>query len=93
MPQLFATRMGVRRWTPLGPTRGGKLRNSEHGQTNANSINAGSLAPADIEGLKPEIRPKVGRIDTISYKLRLEYQWVEGEWKLRRLDNLTFEKR
>ena len=59
----------------------------------AGSINVGSLTPADIEGLKPEIRPKAAKIDTIPYKLRLAYQWVRGEWRLRRLNNLTFEKR
>ena len=57
----------------------------------AGSINVGSLAPADIENLKPEIRPQVASIDTIPYRLRLNYQWARGEWKLRRLDNLTFE--
>jgi hypothetical protein len=59
----------------------------------AGTINVGSLVPADIEGLKPEIRPKVASIDTIPYELRLDYEWVRGEWRLRRLDNLTFEKR
>lgn len=58
----------------------------------AGSVRVGGLVPADIEGLKPEIRPKVAKIDTIPYKLRLDYEWVRGEWRLRRLDNLTHEK-
>ncbi|MCO6042892.1 hypothetical protein NG895_03130 [Aeoliella sp. ICT_H6.2] len=59
----------------------------------AGSINVGNLAPADIEGLTPEIRPKVAHVDSIPYRLQLEYEWVRGEWRLLRLDNLTFEDR
>lgn len=57
----------------------------------AGSVKVGSLVPADID-LKTEIRPQVTSIDTVPWKLRLVYQWVRGEWRLRRLDNLTFEK-
>ena len=58
----------------------------------AGSINVASLDPVDIEGLKPEIRPKVASIDTIPWKLRLDYEWIRGEWSLRRSENLTFDK-
>ena len=58
----------------------------------AGSINVGNLAPADIEGLKPELRPQVATIDSLPYKLRLEYEWVRGEWRLQQWYNLTFEK-
>jgi hypothetical protein len=40
----------------------------------AGSINVGDLAPADIEGLKPDIRPQLATIDLLPYKLRLEYE-------------------
>jgi hypothetical protein len=58
----------------------------------AGRIKVGRLVPADIENLKPEIRAKAASIDTIAYKLRLDYQWVRGEWRLRQLYDLTFEK-
>lgn len=59
---------------------------------NAGSINVGRLVPAAIEGLQSEIRPQEAQIDTIPFKLRLEYEWVRGEWRLRQLDNLTLEE-
>ena len=57
----------------------------------AGSARVRSMVPADID-LKTEIRPQLPSIDTIPWKLRLDYQWVRGEWRLRRLENLTFEK-
>lgn len=59
----------------------------------AGTINVGSLVPADVEGLKPDIRPKAAKTEKIPYRLRLEYEWIRGEWRLRRRNNLTFEKR
>lgn len=58
----------------------------------AGSINVGSLTPAGIDGLKPEIRPKVASVDPIPYRLRLNYQWIRDEWRLRQLENVTFEE-
>ena len=58
----------------------------------AGSLNVGSLVPREIEDLKPEIQPKVASIDTIPYKVRLHYEWVRGEWRLRSSSpSLTFE--
>ena len=59
----------------------------------AGGINVGKLVPANIEGLKPESQPKTATIDAISYKLQLDYEWIRGEWRLRRLDNLTLKKK
>ena len=58
----------------------------------AGSVTSGSRVPAGAD-LKIEVRPQVDSIDRIPYKLRLDYQWMRGEWRLRKLDNLTFENR
>ena len=86
---------------PDGAYEGGKLEILESHYSgdkasivvNAGSINVGKLVPADIEGLKPEIQPKTLSIDKIFFKLKLDYEWIRNEWRLRRLDNLTLGKK
>ena len=57
----------------------------------AGSARVVSSVPAGID-LKTEIPPQVISTDMIPWKLRLDYEWVRGEWRLRRSENLTFEK-
>lgn len=56
------------------------------------SVRGGSPVPASLD-LKTEMRAQVASTDTIPWKLRLDYEWGQGEWSLRRLDNPTSENK
>lgn len=83
---------------PDGPYEEGKievLESSYSGDSativlTMGNVRVGSLVPDNVD-LKTGPRPKMASTDVIPWKLRLDYEWHRGEWRLRQLDNLTFE--
>ena len=55
------------------------------------SLGIGNLVPPDTD-TKAESRPRVVSIDAVPYKLQIDYEWLQGEWRLRRLENLTIKE-